>query len=70
MPAVVYAPQHANVLSKGSPFMGEEVEGTAFFAYMQEKELKIKNCELKINFSHVVFEIFIVTKNAQPASAS
>ena len=50
--------------------MGEEVEGTAFFAYMQEKELKIKNKELKINFSRVVFEIFIITKNAQPASAS
>ena len=25
---LAYVPQDANVLSKGSPFMGEEVEGT------------------------------------------
>jgi hypothetical protein len=28
---LAYGLQDANVLSKGSPFMGEEVESTAFF---------------------------------------
>ena len=31
MPALAYVRQDATVLSKGSPYMGEEVEGTAFF---------------------------------------
>ena len=41
MSAVVYVPQDATVLSKGSPSMGEEVEFTAFFAFMQIKSKKL-----------------------------
>ena len=40
MSAVVYVRQDANVLSKGYPFMGEEVEGTTKIRYTQIKKAR------------------------------
>ena len=65
MPAFVYVRQDATVLSKGSPFMGEEVEGTTFFANMQifvwffEESTPIRHllCILPTSNPHV-FSIF------------
>ena len=54
-PPCPYIPQNATVLSKGTPCMGEEVEGTNNFAYMQILPLFLVFLDKKNNFEFLFF---------------
>ena len=60
MSAVVYVRQDANVLSKGSTFMGEEVEDTTFYRNMQKWQPKNDVFSMFSAKMVVIWQIYVI----------